>query len=58
MADALCTVQFLAHLSVTSNSVFDLFVLFLGHGDKQDKIKRKALVEPYFKDNERYIEIV
>lgn len=24
-----------------------------GHGDKQDKIKRKALVEPYFKDNER-----
>lgn len=23
------------------------------HGDKQDKVKQKAFVEPYFKDNER-----
>ncbi|KAK2509767.1 hypothetical protein MC885_000500 [Smutsia gigantea] len=23
------------------------------HGDKQDKVKQKAFVEPYFKDDER-----
>lgn len=30
-----------------------MLVLFIAHGDKQDKVKQKAFMEPYFKDDER-----
>ena len=32
-----------------------MLVLFIAPGDKQDKVKQKAFVEPYFKGDDRYV---
>lgn len=37
----------------SSSTSCDILVLFTVHGDKQDGVKQKAFVEPYFKDKER-----
>lgn len=38
---------------LSSSTSCDILVLFTVHGDKQDGVKQKAFVEPYFKDKER-----
>lgn len=42
------------HFLVSSTLSLCMFVLFIAPGDKQDKVKQKAFVEPYFKGDERY----